>query len=100
MTVDVHAREMASGERFAFGCNWAAFLGVLDEDRIEEAVASLRAMLGDDSLEGRTFLDAGSGSGLFSLAAMRLGADRVHSFDFDPASVACAVELRKRYYPD
>jgi 2-polyprenyl-6-hydroxyphenyl methylase/3-demethylubiquinone-9 3-methyltransferase len=43
-------------------------------------------------------LDAGSGSGLFSLVARRLGA-RVHSFDFDPHSVACTTELRRRYFP-
>lgn len=35
---------------------------------------------------------------MFSLAARRLGA-RVHSFDFDPQSVACARELRNRYFP-
>ena len=52
-----------------------------------------------DSLAGKTFLDIGSGSGLFSLAARRLGA-RVHSFDFDPKSVACTRELRKTYFDD
>jgi 2-polyprenyl-6-hydroxyphenyl methylase/3-demethylubiquinone-9 3-methyltransferase len=56
-------------------------------------------MLGTDSLAGRTFLDIGSGSGLFSLAARRLGA-RVYSFDYDPNSVACTAELRKRYDAD
>lgn len=94
-----HALEVGSGERFAFGKNWARFLRVLDEERIEEAVRSLKAMLGVEELTGRSFLDAGSGSGLFSLAARRLGA-RVHSFDFDPDSVACTRELRRRYYPD
>ena len=43
------------------------------------------------------FLDIGSGSGLFSLAARRLGAS-VHSFDYDPHSVACTQELRERYF--
>src|SRR5262249_43336829 len=42
--------------------------------------------------------DVGSGSGLFSLAARRLGA-RVRSFDFDPQSVACTEELKQRYFP-
>ena len=46
-----------------------------------------------------SFLDVGSGSGLFSLAAARLGAERVHSFDYDPASVGCTLELRRRYGP-
>jgi 2-polyprenyl-6-hydroxyphenyl methylase/3-demethylubiquinone-9 3-methyltransferase len=57
-------------------------------------------MLGLETLEGRSFLDIGSGSGLFSLAARRLGAERVHSFDFDPSSVACTRELRRRYFDE
>ncbi len=87
----------APGERFAFGANWARFLSVVDEARIEEAQRSLREMLGVDRLDGASFVDVGSGSGLFSLAALRLGAGRVHSFDVDPRSVACAEELRRRY---
>jgi 2-polyprenyl-6-hydroxyphenyl methylase/3-demethylubiquinone-9 3-methyltransferase len=94
-----HADEVARGERFEFGENWARFLAVLDDARIAEAERSLREMLETDRLDGRSFLDIGCGSGLFSLAAMRLGAERVHSLDFDPASVACAQELRRRYEP-
>jgi 2-polyprenyl-6-hydroxyphenyl methylase/3-demethylubiquinone-9 3-methyltransferase len=95
-----HADEVDRGERFEFGKNWQAFLDVLDEERIADAERSLQQMLGVDSLSGRSFLDAGSGSGLFSLAARRLGAERVRSFDFDPSSVACTRELRRRYFPD
>lgn len=94
---DAPAREIAAGERFPFGENWRRFLGSLDERRVRQAEDSLRRMLGVESLAGRRFLDAGSGSGLFSLAARRLGAT-VHSFDFDPASVACTEELRRRYH--
>ena len=90
--------EIATHERFAFGENWQRFLSVLDEDRIAKAEESLRRMLGVSDLHGKTFLDIGCGSGLFSLAARRLGA-RVHSFDYDPQSVACALELRHRYFP-
>jgi 2-polyprenyl-6-hydroxyphenyl methylase/3-demethylubiquinone-9 3-methyltransferase len=85
--------------RFEFGENWRRFLGVLDDERIAEAESSLRDMLELDTFEGLTFLDMGCGSGLFSLAAMRLGATRVESFDYDPASVGCAAELRRRYFP-
>ena len=92
-----HAAETARGDRFEFGKNWSQFLELLDENRIREAEASLKQMLDIDSLEGRSFIDIGSGSGLFSLAARRLGA-RVHSFDYDPHSVACTAELRKRYF--
>ena len=56
-------------------------------------------MLDVKSIAGRSFLDVGCGSGLFSLAARRLGA-RVHSFDFDPQSVACTAELKRRYAAD
>jgi 2-polyprenyl-3-methyl-5-hydroxy-6-metoxy-1,4-benzoquinol methylase len=95
-----HAEEVGRGDRFGFGENWQRFLKVLDEERVAEAEFSIRQMLGIDSLEGRRFLDIGSGSGLFSLAARRLGAERAHSFDFDPASVACTRELKRRYFAD
>ncbi len=94
-----HAREVADGQRFEFGANWARFLSVLDDERIEEAKRSLKSMLGVESLAGSAMLDVGSGSGLFSLAARMLGA-RVHSFDYDPQSVACGRELKERYFPD
>lgn len=87
----------ASDSRFAFGRNWQDYLGVLTEARIDAAVDYLRDMLGADRLEGATFLDVGSGSGLSSLAASRLGASRIHSFDYDPDSVACTEALRSKY---
>jgi 2-polyprenyl-3-methyl-5-hydroxy-6-metoxy-1,4-benzoquinol methylase len=97
--IEDHASQVADGERFAFGENWADFLRHLDDDRIAVAVRSVQQLVGAASLEGRTFLDVGSGSGLFSLAARRLGANVV-SFDYDPASVACTRTLRERYYRD
>jgi SAM-dependent methyltransferase len=93
---DAHRAEVGSGDRFEFGENWRRFLEVLDEDRVAEAERSLRDMLGTDRLDGVSFLDAGSGSGLFSLAAHRLGAS-VTSIDFDPSSVGCTLELRRRF---
>lgn len=86
-------------ERFQFGRNWASFLSVLDERRILEAERSLDEMVGREQIANRTFIDVGSGSGLFSLAAMRLGARRVHSFDYDTDSVACTSELRRQFFP-
>ncbi len=94
-----HAGEVLRGERFAFGKNWSRFLSVLTETRIRDAELSLRSMLEVDDLQGKSFLDVGSGSGLFSLVARRLGA-RVTSFDYDPQSVMCARELRRRYFPE
>lgn len=92
-------QELARGERFAFGANWRRFHAVLNEQRIVAAERSLKDMLGVETLAGKSFLDIGNGSGLFSLAALRLGAARVFSFDYDPNSVGCALELRRRYFP-
>ena len=86
-------------ERFEFGKNWGRFLKVLDETRIVEAEKSLKGMLETEDLVNKRFLDIGSGSGLFSLAARRLGA-KVRSFDYDPLCVACTEELKRRYFPD
>jgi 2-polyprenyl-6-hydroxyphenyl methylase/3-demethylubiquinone-9 3-methyltransferase len=85
-------------ERFDFGANWRSFLERVDEARVGRAVESLRATLGTSDLAGARFLDVGSGSGLFSLAARRLDA-RVVSFDADAGSVACTEELRRRFRP-
>lgn len=87
-----------STTRFAFGENWARFLAHVDEARIRGAQTALRDLLGGADLSGKVFLDIGSGSGLSSLAARRAGA-RVISFDYDPQSVACTEELKRRYFP-
>jgi 2-polyprenyl-6-hydroxyphenyl methylase/3-demethylubiquinone-9 3-methyltransferase len=92
-----HRTEIAEHRRFAFGSNWRHFLSTIDEDRVRHAEDSLKDMLEVADLHGRGFLDIGSGSGLFSLAARRLGA-RVYSFDCDPDSVGCTAELRRRYF--
>jgi 2-polyprenyl-6-hydroxyphenyl methylase/3-demethylubiquinone-9 3-methyltransferase len=94
-----HTEEVAGGERFEFGKNWARFLKLLNEDRIERAQGSLENMLDAGTLAGKRFLDIGSGSGLFSLAARRMHA-RVYSFDYDPHSVNCTRELKRRFFPE
>jgi len=92
-------KEIEAGERFKFGANWSRFLRLLDEEKIKLAEESLKDMLRVKHLSGKRFLDVGSGSGLFSLAARRLGAS-VYSFDYDPQSVACTQELKRRYFKD
>jgi SAM-dependent methyltransferase len=83
-------------ERFEFGRNWSRFLATVDEKRISAARESLRRLLGETPLASRRFLDAGCGSGLFSLAAHLEGAEVV-SFDYDPQCVACTHEMQRRF---
>jgi 2-polyprenyl-3-methyl-5-hydroxy-6-metoxy-1,4-benzoquinol methylase len=85
-------------ERFKFGKNWARFLMLVNGERIAAAEKSLKNMLGVETLAGKKFLDIGSGSGLFSLAARNLGAS-VLSFDYDSDSVGCTGALKDRFWP-
>ncbi len=85
-------------DRFSFGANWTKFLPAVDQHRIEAAKKSLQDVFRTEKLDSRRFLDIGSGSGLFSLAARLLGA-KVHSFDYDMESVVCTVRLKERYLP-
>ncbi|MEI8321052.1 MAG: class I SAM-dependent methyltransferase [Alphaproteobacteria bacterium] len=87
---------MTTEKRFAFGQNWKNFLETLSEERIQEAEKSLKKSLNKTDLKGLSFLDVGCGSGLFSLAAHRLGA-KVISFDYDQKSVDCAEFLKDKF---
>ena len=85
--------DMTQQQNFSFGRNWKRFLESLDEDRLNIAAESLREFLGLSDLRGKSFLDIGCGSGLFSYAAFKLGAERIVSFDLDPFSVQCCRHL-------
>jgi 2-polyprenyl-6-hydroxyphenyl methylase/3-demethylubiquinone-9 3-methyltransferase len=72
---------------FAFGKNWASYARSIGRPQIDEAVAGLSRLLDGERLEGKRFLDIGSGSGLHALAAFELGAAEVVALDIDPDSV-------------
>ena len=65
---------------------------MLTDARIDEAVVSLKEKLETDSLEGKTFLDVGSGSGPL---VWRRETQLRFTLRFDPQSVACTNELRR-----
>jgi len=90
---NVEAQER-SGERvsFSFGRNWQKFLQGISSSQVASSRAALACSFNRERFDG-TFLDIGSGSGLFSLAARKLGATRVVSVDIDPNSIACARAL-------
>ena len=83
--------------RFEFGKNWQNFSREISMATIQSAENSLTKLFGENGLKGKLFLDVGSGSGLFSLAARRMGAS-VISFDYDPNSVACTQELKDKFF--
>ena len=95
--VNAEAAEQ-SGEHisFSFGANWMRLVEHLSEGQVKDAEMSLSVSFKGASLRGATVLDLGCGSGLFSLAALSLGAAQVVSVDADPDAVACAKLLRQR----
>jgi SAM-dependent methyltransferase len=84
---------------FAFGRNWAEYAAKITEAEIRAAEAGLVRLLGGDRLDGKRFLDIGSGSGLHSLAALRLGAREVVAIDIDADSVATTHAVLSRFFP-
>lgn len=77
-----------------FGKNWEQFLEEnYSDERLLETEKSLNLLFGEAGLAGKTFMDIGCGSGLFSLAAWRLGAAQITSIDVDRDSVECCRRL-------
>jgi 2-polyprenyl-6-hydroxyphenyl methylase/3-demethylubiquinone-9 3-methyltransferase len=73
---------------FDFGANWEEFSKRrVDSRRLEIACESLQSLLEKQSLAGKSFLDVGCGSGLFSIAAHRLGAIKVVGIDVNPRCI-------------
>lgn len=83
-------------KRFTFGKNWQDFNArYLNEQRVALAKKSLQDFLRVKDLKGKTFVDVGTGSGVYSLAAHQLGAEKIVSFDVDQGCVECCKKLRE-----
>lgn len=81
----------SSKKAFDFGENWKHFsANALDNERFIIAKESLEKLIGVLNIKEKSFLDIGSGSGIFSLAAKKLGAKRVAGFDISQNSVESA----------
>jgi 2-polyprenyl-6-hydroxyphenyl methylase/3-demethylubiquinone-9 3-methyltransferase len=97
MENELYEESYKNPQHFSFGKNWKNFLKSLNERRVKEAEESLIDFLGGkENIAGKTFVDIGCGSGLFSLAAYRLGARKIVSVDIDDSSVACAKYLHEK----
>jgi 2-polyprenyl-3-methyl-5-hydroxy-6-metoxy-1,4-benzoquinol methylase len=85
---------------FNFGKNWQEFSkNSLDADKFKTAVASLEQLIGIDNIKGRSFLDIGCGSGIFSIAASLLGAKKVIGLDISKESVAASRANKDKFAP-
>lgn len=82
-------------DRFEFGENWSKFIAQnFSEAMVTQSREALCRFLGLPTLQGLSFLDIGSGSGLSSLAAWLAGAKSIISFDLDPLAVQTTQNLR------
>lgn len=82
--------------RYGFGKNWDEFIRKgLSDDIVAESVDHMKSFMKVDNLNGVTFLDVGCGSGIHSLAAIKLGASRVISFDYDDDSVMTTRRVKE-----
>lgn len=89
------------GLAFDFGENWDHYSRtVLDEPRLTAAIDSLAGLIGPERLAGASFCDVGSGSGLFTIAAGKLGVARALGFDVNPTGVEVAHRNLERFAPE
>lgn len=85
---------------FDFGSNWEEFSKRrVDRGRLELACESLQSLLERDSLAGKSFLEVGCGSGLFSIAAHQLGATKVVGIDVNPRCIEISQTNRDLLAP-
>lgn len=81
--------------RFAFGKNWKRYLKGVGDKELDGAKRSLAVVVDKLAPARSSFLDIGSGSGLFSRAAYELGFARVVSFDCDQDSVEATQAMKQ-----
>lgn len=83
--------------RFEFGKNWLDYIHKnFNDEKAEISKKHLLSVLDRSDLKGLSFLDIGCGSGLHSYAAWQAGVTRLHSFDFDPNSVAATRYVNEK----
>lgn len=81
---------------FSFGRNWSDYAQTITDADCADALRDIQFWLGDDFIDGKNVVDAGSGSGLHSLCMFRLGAGKIVSFDYDQESVNTTRSLWKK----
>lgn len=93
MNVDLTAAE----SHYEFGANWKDYLKNLDEAAIAQATKDFAVLVPEELVRGKSVVDIGSGSGLHSLAAIRLGAKSVLAIDIDRDSVEATTSTLEKH---
>jgi 2-polyprenyl-6-hydroxyphenyl methylase/3-demethylubiquinone-9 3-methyltransferase len=84
-------------ERFEFGRNWQQFVERhYSQNAVDVSRSHLLKFLERPDLAGLRILDIGCGSGLHSMAMFQARAASIHSFDYDPDSVAATKLLHEK----
>ena len=78
---------------FKFGENWKNFSSLIDKERLIEAEKSLIKLTDKKKLTNLSFLDIGCGSGLSSLAALKLNCKKIYSIDQDKDSIETTTKV-------
>ncbi|NQV88718.1 MAG: glycosyltransferase [Parcubacteria group bacterium] len=87
--------------KFSYGKNWANYSKKkLDKNSLQIAEDSLMDFLPKEEYQGATFIDIGSGSGIFSLAALKHGAKEIFSVDVDESSLSTTKATKEKFAPD
>lgn len=83
---------------FNFGKNWEEYsFKKLDHVRLEQAMNSILDLLTEEEIKAKSFLDVGCGTGIFSIAARKLGAYRVVGVDINPKCIEVAQKNSKYF---
>lgn len=90
---------LSRSNHFDFGENWSQYAVSINDERIDEAKKSLLKLIPLEKIKGSRWLDIGSGSGLFSLAALLLGAKEVVAIDIDECSVETTQKILEKFAP-
>ncbi len=83
---------------FSFGKNWKNYVrSVVNDKVLEETKNSLLKYLPPQEYIGKTFIDIGCGSGLFSLASLILGCKKTISIDIDEYSIESTLLTKQKF---
>lgn len=83
---------------FNFGENWSEYSkNSLDNQKFDEALNSLEKLINKNKIKNSRFLDIGCGSGIFAIAASKLGAINVVGIDISKESINTSLQNKKRF---